>query len=52
MEAVNARPFSLEYRAACRASGPPLATSVEAAAYFTDSEALTNVARHAHATRA
>jgi PAS domain S-box-containing protein len=32
--------------------GPPLATSVEAAAYFIVSEALTNVARHAHATRA
>ncbi len=30
----------------------PLATSVEAAAYFTVSEALTNVARYAHATRA
>lgn len=32
--------------------GPPLATSVEAAAYFTVSEALTNVTRYARATRA
>lgn len=31
--------------------GSPLAASVEAAAYFTVSEALTNVARYAHATR-
>jgi PAS domain S-box-containing protein len=30
----------------------PLATSIEAAAYFTVSEALTNVARHAHAPHA
>jgi PAS domain S-box-containing protein len=30
----------------------PLATSIEAAAYFTVSEALTNVARYAHATHA
>lgn len=32
--------------------GPRLATRVEAAAYFTVSEALTNVAKYAHATRA
>jgi PAS domain S-box-containing protein len=31
---------------------PPLVLPVEAAAYFTVSEALTNVARYAHATRA
>jgi signal transduction histidine kinase len=31
---------------------PRLATSVEAAAYFTVCEALTNVAKHAHATHA
>jgi PAS domain S-box-containing protein len=36
----------------CELPERPLATSVEAAAYFTVSEALTNVARYAHATHA
>jgi PAS domain S-box-containing protein len=36
----------------CELPERPLATSIEAAAYFTVSEALTNVARYAHATHA
>lgn len=34
-----------------RASGPPAAPDVEAAAYFTACEGLTNAVKHAHATR-